>query len=116
MIGYNLLIDISGSKEPVDDLKTATKALAIVIVISKTTLIKTIFHTYKPHGLSISCIIKESHITYHTWPEYGYVSIDLFSCGEQLDTEKELLICKRLKNLFDADNVSVNRFSRIVRK
>ena len=23
----------------------------------------------------------ESHLTIHTWPEYGYASIDIYTCG-----------------------------------
>ena len=27
-------------------------------------------------------ILAESHISMHSWPEHGYVAIDVFLCGE----------------------------------
>ena len=33
-------------------------------------------------GLSGFVIIFESHIAFHTWPEHGYVSMDIYSCKE----------------------------------
>jgi S-adenosylmethionine decarboxylase len=29
-------------------------------------------------------VIAESHLTIHTWPEYGYAAVDIFTCGETL--------------------------------
>jgi S-adenosylmethionine decarboxylase len=31
--------------------------------------------------------LAESHISIHTWPEYGYAAIDLFTCGEMKITD-----------------------------
>jgi len=27
-------------------------------------------------------VVKESHISVHTWPEHGYASVDVYTCGE----------------------------------
>lgn len=40
-----------------------------------------IFHEFSPHGVTGVVVVKESHISIHTWPEYGYASIDIFTCG-----------------------------------
>ncbi len=32
-------------------------------------------------GISVVAIILESHITIHTWPEYGFATVDVYSCG-----------------------------------
>lgn len=40
------------------------------------------FHHFNPYGVSGVIIIKESHLTIHTWPEYGYAAIDIFTCGK----------------------------------
>jgi S-adenosylmethionine/arginine decarboxylase-like enzyme len=29
-------------------------------------------------------VISESHLAIHTWPEYGYASVDLYTCGEDI--------------------------------
>ena len=39
-------------------------------------------------GVSIVAIILESHITIHTWPEYNFATVDVYSCGEHTDPEE----------------------------
>lgn len=53
--------------------------------ISKATIVNSCFHTFNPWGVSGAVIIQESHLTIHTWPEYGYASVDLYTCGDTID-------------------------------
>lgn len=46
------------------------------------TVIKKFKHNFNPIGLSLIYILAESHISVHTWPEYNYMSIDLYTCGK----------------------------------
>ncbi len=39
-------------------------------------------------GVSVVAIILESHIAIHTWPEYRYATVDVYSCGEHTDPER----------------------------
>jgi S-adenosylmethionine decarboxylase len=36
-------------------------------------------------GCSVVVILKETHISLHTWPEFGFAALDIFLCGESLD-------------------------------
>ncbi len=36
-------------------------------------------------GVSVIALVLESHIAVHTWPAYGYATIDVYTCGEQSD-------------------------------
>lgn len=49
------------------------------------TIISSTFHEFSPYGVSGVVVIAESHLAVHTWPEYGYAAVDLFTCGEQCD-------------------------------
>ncbi|WP_332689748.1 adenosylmethionine decarboxylase [Halalkalibacter lacteus] len=40
------------------------------------------FHKFAPHGVSGVVIISESHLTIHSFPEHGYASIDVYTCGD----------------------------------
>lgn len=40
------------------------------------------FHKFAPQGVSGVVIISESHLTIHSFPEHGYASIDVYTCGE----------------------------------
>jgi len=39
-------------------------------------------------GVSVIALVSESHVAIHTWPEYGYATIDVYTCGEQTEPEK----------------------------
>lgn len=52
---------------------------------AKATVLSANFHTYNPHGVSGVVIIAESHLTIHTWPEYNYAAVDIFTCGDLIN-------------------------------
>ena len=43
------------------------------------------FHKFAPQGVSGVVIISESHLTIHSFPEHGYASIDVYTCGDIID-------------------------------
>ncbi|MBY9016579.1 MAG: adenosylmethionine decarboxylase [Candidatus Lokiarchaeota archaeon] len=54
-------------------------------------------HNYQPYGYSAVAILKTSHAAIHTWPEHGYISLDIFICDA---LSKGLEVLKFLKNHF----------------
>ena len=49
---------------------------------AKATIVESVFHHFNPWGVSGAVIVEESHLTIHTWPEYGFASADFFTCGD----------------------------------
>ena len=45
------------------------------------TVLGSSFHRFAPQGVSGTVVISESHLSVHTWPEYGYVAVDIYTCG-----------------------------------
>jgi S-adenosylmethionine decarboxylase len=41
------------------------------------------FHQFHPQGVSGVYLLGESHLSVHTWPEHGYVALDIFTCGDE---------------------------------
>ena len=39
-------------------------------------------------GVSVIALVVESHIAVHTWIEYRYATVDVYTCGEQSDPFK----------------------------
>lgn len=59
------------------------KALKGAITACGATLLKIHLHKFSPYGgISGVAIIKESHVSIHSWPEHKYAAIDIFVCGE----------------------------------
>lgn len=73
------------------------------------TVVESVFHKFNPWGVSGAVIIKESHLTIHTWPEYGYAAIDLFTCGEGIDPLKGF---DYLKEVFRSDRTEYKEITR----
>jgi S-adenosylmethionine decarboxylase proenzyme len=52
---------------------------------SRATIITSNFHKFSPYGVSGVVVIAESHVAIHTWPEYKYAAVDIFTCGNTID-------------------------------
>ena len=73
------------------------------------TVVNKCFHLFMPHGVSGVVIISESHLAIHTWPEYGYAAVDLFTCGEQCDPK---ISYEFLKKKFNSKDAKYSQLSR----
>ena len=45
-------------------------------------VLRTMSHQFNPQGVTAICLLSESHISIHTWPEKGEAAVDVFTCGE----------------------------------
>ncbi len=70
---------------------------------------ETVFHRFNPQGVSGVVVISESHLAIHTWPEYGYAAVDVFTCGQTVDP---WISCNYLKQKFSATNMSAREIKR----
>jgi len=72
------------------------------------TVINSTFHHFSPYGVSGVVVIQESHLAIHTWPEYGYAAVDLFTCGEM----NAWISFDHLKECFKAKSYSAIEIKR----
>ena len=55
------------------------------------------YHKFKPQGLTVNILLKESHIAIHTWPEKKKCTIDLFTCSKfkwNLEFNQYMMECR----------------------
>lgn len=76
---YNCDCEILGSHEKIEEI------MCEAAIRSNATIVTSCFHKFNPWGVSGAVIIQESHLTIHTWPEYGYASVDLYTCGDSVN-------------------------------
>ncbi|GGP21886.1 adenosylmethionine decarboxylase [Thermocladium modestius] len=51
--------------------------------VANATVISAFYHKFgSSGGVSAVAIVAESHISIHTWPEHGYATVDVYTCGE----------------------------------
>ena len=70
-----------------DDEGWVHDLLEFVARESGATVIETTSHHFSPVGVTGVCIIAESHLAAHTWPERHYLAVDFFTCGDKVDTD-----------------------------
>ena len=54
------------------------------------------FHQFEPQGVTGTVLLAESHLAIHTWPEIGFVSIDVYVCNLCVDNSE------RARQLYEA--------------
>ena len=85
------------------DAKLLEKTLRESAIVSWATIISSSFNNFEPQGVSWIVVLAESHFTIHTWPEHGYVAIDMFACWD-IQFEKWIEL---LTNVFKAKRVEL---------
>ena len=83
--GQHLLVDIERVNSSfLDDEVQLAQAMVDVVNESQLTLLSYHCHKLIPMGVSCVGVLLESHISFHTWPEAGVITLDLFTCGSGL--------------------------------
>ena len=85
-LGRHILAEFYNcNPEILKDTESIEKYMIEAAKRAKATVVKSIFHTFNPYGVSGVVVIQESHLSIHTWPEYSYAAIDLFTCGKEVN-------------------------------
>jgi len=88
-LGRHLLVELYDcDKEALNNLGFLREAMLTAAVECGAEVLGDSFHNFSPQGVSGVVIIAESHLSVHTWPEYGYAAVDIFTCGTTVDPEK----------------------------
>lgn len=109
-LGRQILVEYYDcNNEVINDVSKIESMLLEATRRSNASIISHNFHKFSPHGISGTVVIAESHVAIHTWPEYGYAAVDIFTCGETIDP---WVIQEYLKDGFESGNVSSMEMKR----
>ncbi|MGL4511131.1 adenosylmethionine decarboxylase [Cetobacterium sp.] len=100
-LGRHILIEFYNCDEEILKNPTLIKEhMNEAARIANATIVESVFHHFNPYGVSGAVIISESHLAIHTWPEYGYAAVDVFTCGDKIDPWTAF---KFLEDVFKSD-------------
>ncbi len=103
-LGQHILVEFVGCDPHIlNDVTTIEQGMLDAADRANATIINSTFHYFSPYGVSGVVVIQESHLAVHTWPEYRYAAVDLFTCGDDVDPWKAF---DYLKDVFKAQNYS----------
>jgi S-adenosylmethionine decarboxylase proenzyme len=77
--------------------------------ISGATILNSIFQESPTYGVLGIVIVSESHLSIHTWPEYRYAAVDIFTCGQKANPWKA---SEYLESSLEAKSVKITDFVR----
>ena len=104
-----LLADYYGCDvQRLDDAKLLTQAAHEAVHAVGAQVVEECVHRFEPMGVSYIAVISTSHISIHTWPEYGYAAVDVFSCTEEVPEQ----LASALQAAFGAKRTKVRRIER----
>lgn len=109
-LGRHILVEFFGcSSEILNEVSTIETGMVDAAEKAGATVINSTFHHFSPYGVSGVVVIQESHLAIHTWPEYQYAAVDLFTCG---DAVNPWVSFDYLKQVFKAQNYSALEMRR----
>ena len=105
-LGRHITVEFSGcDAEIIVDSHAVEKALLEAAEASGAHIIESSFHYFAPQGVSGFVINSESHYSIHTWPEYDYAAVDVFTCGEKI---APFVGIEKLKKLLHAQEALIS--------
>jgi S-adenosylmethionine decarboxylase len=107
-IGRHIILEMWGCQN-LDSVEVAEHALRDMVDALDVTLLDLKVYPFSPVGVTGMAIVSESHLVIHTWPEYGYAAVDVFTCGAPRDPEAAIDV---LRQYFHPERVGVMEINR----
>lgn len=108
-LGKHLIIECWGCNDGINDADLMRTAMIEAVHAAHATLLDINVHTFSPHGVTGVAVLSESHLSVHSWPEYGYLAADVFTCG---DTTEPLAAVEVLRQYFQPSVVELQDIQR----
>jgi S-adenosylmethionine decarboxylase proenzyme len=88
MDGIHLLGEWYGCAAEMPEMTNAEALRTLCLraaAASGMTIVGDRFHQFAPTGVTGTVLLAESHLAVHTWPEHGFVTIDVYVCNYTTD-------------------------------
>ena len=109
-VGHHYIVEGSGcNPDVISRVEQVEQALVRAAEMADVQIWAISFHRFRPMGVSGVVVISESHLSVHTWPEVGYVALDIFTCGDK--AKPEAAVQHALK-AFGATNMHITEVTR----
>lgn len=110
VIGRHCIYELQDANPALlDDEAYVKNALEQAVDASGATLLQLVSHKFEPQGVTAIALLSESHISFHSYPEFGYAAVDSFTCGEHTDAEAA---CYSLKTSFESKSGALQILTR----
>jgi S-adenosylmethionine decarboxylase len=88
--GTHFVVDFWDCGVDLNDIDELERIFVTTVDKANCTLLNKYFHKFSPQGVSGAIVLAESHITFHSFPESNYISLDIYTCGNRAMPDKAL--------------------------
>ena len=89
--GTSLFLDLYGcNPEIVDSPEKLQEIFSKDLVEAGFSLVTHLSHYFPSQGITIIIILQQSHAVLHSWPENQFISVDIYSCGDEKTVQIEM--------------------------
>lgn len=108
-VGFQILADLYGvDPDMISKVDSLYPVIEQAVRTGNLTKISSDYYQFQPQGASGVVLLAESHLSFHTWPEHGLVTLDIYTCGDPKGAEMafdyivdqlrpDTMDCKRLR-------------------
>jgi S-adenosylmethionine decarboxylase len=107
-IGRHIILEMWGCQN-LESVDTAERALREMVAALDVHLLDLKVYPFSPVGVTGIAIVSESHLVIHTWPEYGYAAVDIFTCGAPRDPNDAVDV---LRQHYQPERIGVMEINR----
>ncbi|MGI6485716.1 MAG: adenosylmethionine decarboxylase [Tepidanaerobacteraceae bacterium] len=109
-LGRHILAEIYNCDPKIlNDEESIEQILVNAALVAGAEVREVAFHKFSPQGVSGVVVISESHLAIHTWPEFGYAAVDVFTCGERVNPWDA---CNYISKEFNAKHMTASEVKR----
>lgn len=84
--GKHMLAELTGmSRETLDDEHRLRRTLRSALARANATVLSVVSKRFEPQGVTVVALLTESHASVHTYPEFGAMFVDVFTCGDRAE-------------------------------
>lgn len=95
--GKHCVVDFWGCDSDRIDNLPFMKSLALLAAnATGATVVDVIHKDFEPQGLTVLVLLEESHLSVHTYPEFGFVAFDCYTCSNLCFPEEAVEIFKNI--------------------
>jgi S-adenosylmethionine decarboxylase proenzyme len=111
-LGRHLLIDLWGCNREINNPQTVRQAMVDVVEAVNATILNIQVHAFRPSGVTGLAMLAESHLSVHSWPEHGFVAVDIFTCST---VDQQNAVLDVLRRVFEPDSCEIHELRRGLR-
>jgi S-adenosylmethionine decarboxylase len=84
--GTHIVCDMWGVDfDKLDNIEYLSKITNDASLKCGATVLNLSAHKFDPSGVTVVIMLSESHLSFHSYPSFGYASLDVYTCGNEVD-------------------------------